>query len=258
MALFFREDFHPQNVRKRGFDRYRELLARDWKTFLAVNFVTLLLCLPLTAGVVFALLTSSLLILLPASILGGMLAGIGLACLTDCIFRSLRNAPPGWWVNYRQALRQNWQGAMLPGTMMGLVIGVDAFCVMMLWQAAGAFDWATVAVLLAGALVLLLIGQVYMPQLVLFDQRVTVRLRNSLLFIMKYPGRSLAAAALKLCWWLAALLLLPWSAFLAPVLGLWFIEFVTNLMLYEQLDEAFQIEARIREVYPHQVDDIED
>ena len=44
----------------------------------------------------------------------------------------------------------------------------------------------------------------------------------------------------------AAVLVLfaPWSLFLLPVTGAWYIVFLAQLLIYDQLDEALQIEER--------------
>ena len=40
------------------------------------------------------------------------------------------------------------------------------------------------------------------------------------------------------------LLFAPWTLFLVPFIGLWFILLVCELILYRQLDSAFQIEQQ--------------
>ena len=74
MGLFFPSDPIVHGQRAKGLPRYQELLERDWKSFLFADFVTLGLCIPYGLGVGYALLSSSLLVLLPVCILGGLLA----------------------------------------------------------------------------------------------------------------------------------------------------------------------------------------
>ena len=50
-----------------------------------------------------------------------------------------------------------------------------------------------------------------------------------------------------------AVLFLPWSVFLLPLTGFWFIVFLTSFLLYGPLNEAFGIEQAISENYPDQV-----
>lgn len=79
-----------------GIDRYQDVLGRNWKRFFLTGLLTVLGCLPLAAGVGYAILSSSVLVLLPAGILGGAIAGPFLACLYDSILRALRDAPGTW------------------------------------------------------------------------------------------------------------------------------------------------------------------
>ena len=53
-----------------GIDRYQDVLGRNWKRFFLTGLVTLLGCLPLALGVGYAILSSSLLVLLPAGLVG--------------------------------------------------------------------------------------------------------------------------------------------------------------------------------------------
>ena len=76
-----------------GIDRYQDVLGRNWKRFLLTGLVTLAGCLPLAAGIAYAILSSSILVLLPVSLAGGAIAGPFLACLYDNILRALRDAP---------------------------------------------------------------------------------------------------------------------------------------------------------------------
>ncbi|MDE7060220.1 MAG: hypothetical protein K2O71_01315, partial [Lachnospiraceae bacterium] len=118
---------HGDGNRLVGFARYTELLDRDIKRFLFVNFLTLIGFLPFFIGVLFAILSSSTLLLLPACIFGGALAGSALSCMYDTVFRSLRDAPGKCLENYRRALKQNWRQSILPGIIFCLFLGFYLF-----------------------------------------------------------------------------------------------------------------------------------
>ena len=76
MGLLFPEDPHfDENARQTGFYRYRQLLSvrfgRWWKTgMLTIGGLT-----PLAAGIGLSIASSSVLVLLPCSLLGGAVAG---------------------------------------------------------------------------------------------------------------------------------------------------------------------------------------
>lgn len=91
MGLLFAEDPHfDETERQTGFYRYRQLLStrfgRWWKT----NLLTLAGLAPLTAGISYAVMSSSVLVLLPCSLLGGMIAGPFLAGMYDAVLRGVR------------------------------------------------------------------------------------------------------------------------------------------------------------------------
>lgn len=236
-----------------GIDRYQDVLGRHWKRFFLSGLAALLGCLPLALGVGYAILSSSVLVLLPAGLLGGAIAGPFVACLYDTILRALRDAPGTWAQNYRRALAQNSRAALAPGALTGLFVAAAAFAGMML------FLWSTVrptavtvGVYLFSILVFVVISTLYWPQLVLFDQRPGVRLRNALLFTVKYFWPVLGAALLQLVWWGLMVLFAPWTLLLLPFAGSWFDLFVALFWLYDRLDDAFAIEETIARAFPEQ------
>lgn len=243
MGLFFPEDPHfDENTRQTGFYRYRQLLSvrfgRWWKT----NLFTLAGFAPLAAGIFYAIASSSLLVLIPCSILGGMIAGPFLAGMYDAILRGLRDDPLPWWDGYRRAWKQNWKSSLIPGALLGLALGVYAFMAMLFWWAERAPSLGTVALYLSALLAVLIINTLYWPQLVLFQQKASVRLRNCLLFCIKYFWQVLGVGLLQLGYWTVFVLFAPWTLLLLPVLGIWYILFLAQFLLYNQMDEAFRIE----------------
>lgn len=76
-----------------GIDRYQDVPGRNWKRFFLSGLMTIPGCLPLTLGVTYAILSSSILVLLPAALIGGGVAGPFIACLYDTVLRALRDAP---------------------------------------------------------------------------------------------------------------------------------------------------------------------
>lgn len=237
-----------------GIDRYQDLLGRNWKRFFLTGLVTMLGCLPLAAGVGYAILSTSLLVLLPAGLLGGAIAGPFLACLYDTVLRALRDAPGTWAQNYRRSLSQNLRASLLPGALTGLFLAAASFAGMLL------FFWnpirptlVTVLIYLFSWLVFLVLSTLYWPQLVLFDQRATVRLRNALLFTVKHFFATLGTALLQLVWWLFMVLFAPWTLLLLPFVGVWLDLFIALFLLYNRLDKEFSIEESIAKAFPDQV-----
>lgn len=84
----------------------------------------------------------------------------------------------------------------------------------------------------------------FWPQVVLFEESNLHRLQNAVLFCLKYGKHVLGAAVLQLVWWLLFVLFLPWTGFLVPFLGVWFIWFVCFFLLYNDFNAAYGIEER--------------
>lgn len=244
--------------RQAGVQRYAELLGRDFKRLTAVNLLTFLGFLPFIAGAVIAILSSSILVLLPACILGGALAGPSLACMYDAVFRSFRDAPGGFLQNYRHAWKQNWKQAVLPGIVFCLLLGFYAFMLMMVYWSTAFPGWGTIVFYLFGLVLLTMFFTVYWPLLVLFDETGKQRFHNCLLFLIRFFWKILGCSVLELLYWIALALFLPWSMILISFVGIWFILHGTGFLLYDTLNEIFHIEEQISRSFPEQVPFYED
>ena len=88
MGLFFPDEknYFPEE-RPVGFPRYKQVLERDWKRFFLVDLLTLGSLIPFGLGMGYAVLSSSVLVLIPTCILGGLIAGPGIAGMYDIILR---------------------------------------------------------------------------------------------------------------------------------------------------------------------------
>ena len=240
---FFRDDT-DYTQRQTGFARYKQLMSFYGFHWLRVNLLTTLGALPLAAGIIFSVVTSSLLVLLPLSVLGGMILGPFLAGQVDGIMRGLRDAPGNWWKNYRKSWRQNWQGSLLPGAVLGLFAGLISFMVYIMSVARVAPTISTWLMLLLSTAIVIWINTLYWPQLVLFQQSAVIRLRNALLFTIKHSRRVLGAVAIQLVWILLLILFAPWTVVAIPFLGFWFPIFLAQLTLYRHLNADLRIEEQ--------------
>lgn len=258
MGLFFPtdEDKLPPGRRK-GLERYKQVLGRDFKQFYLTNLIALASFIPFGLGTAYAVLSRSILVLLPVSAVGGMIAGQGLAAMYDLILRRLRDMEADWWHCVKQSLRQNWRSALLPGALEGLFLGCLTFTGALVWWS-GHLTMGAIVILCTAIVIFTMIFSVWWPQVVLFEQRASIQLRSCVLFCVQYFWRTFGTALLQAAFWLAMVLLLPWTAFLVPVLGVWYILFLANFLLYDRLNEAFRIEEQIAAQFPEQVPVYED
>ena len=251
MGLFVHEDpYYDPDVRQVGFNRYKQLLSRHAFSWIKLNLLTVLGALPLAAGIGYAILSSSLLVLIPLSILGGMIWGPFLAGLYDGILRGLRDAPEPWWTAWRKSWRQNGRESLLPGAILGLLIGMYAFMAALFWWSASPQSPGTLALYLFSGALFLLLNTLYWPQLVLFRQTTLNRMRNIILFTAKYFWRMAGVILLQFVYLLIYVLLAPWTLLLIPILGLWYITFLSQLLIYEPLDQELGIEKQFQVSYP--------
>lgn len=249
----FHIDTRPGTGRRlTGSARYREVLGRDLIRFLIANLLTLLGFLPLIAGVSLAILSSSILILIPSCIIGGMIAGPAMACMHDTILRSLRDAPGKLRENYGRALRQNWRQALVPGIVFSLMLGFYAFMMMLIWWAEIFPGWGTIALLFFGILLFFMFFTVYWQLLVLFDQPQKQRIGNCLLFIVRSFRKVFRLSMLQILYWGVLILFMPLSVILLPFTGIWYILFTADFKLYDTMNEMLEIEKRIAEAFPEQ------
>lgn len=244
MGLFIHDDpEYDVNVRQVGFNRYKQLLSLHAGHWMCLNLATAAGALPLAGGIAYSILSSSLLLLLPCSFLGGMVFGPFLAGLYDAILRGLRDDLGNWRKSYAKSWRQNLRDSLLPGAVLGLLTGQYAFMAHLFWWSQRPVGTGTVVLYLCSMLLSLVLCTLYWPQVALFRQTPLNRLRNILLFAVKYPRRVLGTAVLQLAYIAVFVLFAPWTLLLIPILGLWYILFLSQFLIYDQLDEAFSIEA---------------
>ena len=247
MGLFVHEDAHyDPDVRQVGFNRYKQLLSLHASSWIKLNLLTVAGALPLAAGIGYAILSSSILVLIPLSILGGMIWGPFLAGLYDGILRGLRDAPESWWAAWRKSWRQNGRESLLPGAVLGLLVGMYAFMAALFWWSPAPQTPGTIALYLFSGALFLLLNTLYWPQMVLFRQTALNRMRNIILFTAKYFWRMVGVTLLQLVYILIYVLLAPWTLLLVPFLGLWYITFLSQLLIYEQMNEELGIEEKFR------------
>ena len=254
MGLFFPDDNKGITVgRAVGFARYRQLLENNFKPFFLTGFLALIFLIPFSLGMVYSILSESILVMVLSALLGGAVAGPGTACMYDLLLRRLRDDRDDWWHCYKKSMHQNWKASILPGILTCLFLGLVIFCGALLLWAKMPISWASVGLLLVSSVIFTAVGSVWWPQVVLFEQRMSIQLKNAVKFILFHPVKTLSVAVLQVLWWLIAFLLMPWSAFLVPFLNVWYILFLANFFLYRSLDDALRIEEQIEAHFPGQI-----
>ena len=121
-----------------------------------------------------------------------------------------------------------------------------AFMAALFWWSPAPQTPGTIALYLFSGALFLLLNTLYWPQMVLFRQTALNRMRNIILFTAKYFWRMAGVTLLQLVYILIYVLLAPWTLLLVPFLGLWYITFLSQLLIYEQMNEELGIEEKFR------------
>ena len=230
--------------RPKGLARLGQVLFRELGTLIQVGLVSTAGIVPLTAGLVFAVLTSNELLLLMLGALGGAIAGPFLCALYDAILRMLRDEPFYWWHTYKKALRLDWQASLLPGALLGLFSAMAVLLVL-----SGGLGGGLPAILaLAGLVVMLMIAPLWLAQIALMDLPLLPLLRNSILMAFGCAPRTIPAALAQLVYWGVILVFAPWSGFYVMLFGLWPISLIVLHTLYTPLNKSFQIEEKLAQL----------
>lgn len=259
MAFFFNRNLYSSNGKRlTGFPRYMEILERNIGKFLFTNLLTLVGFLPFGIGVALAILSSSVLVLIPACIIGGLFAGPALSCMYDAVMRGLRDVSGKCWENYKHAWKQNWRQSIIPGIIFCFMLGFYIFMAMLFWWSVRFPGWGTIVLFLFSLLLFTMFFSICWPQIALFDQPFKQCTRNCLLFILRFFPKTFGIALLQIIYWTVMVLFLPWSAFLMPLTGLWFILYTAVFLIYNTLDDSFKIEDQIADAFPEQVPFYED
>ena len=71
-------------------------------------------------------------------------------------------------------------------------------------------------------------------------------MRNIILFTAKYAWRMAGIAVLQLIYAMIYVLFAPWTLLLVPVLGFWYISFLSQFFIYEPLNKELEIEEKFK------------
>lgn len=259
MSYLFRPNYGSSNGKRlTGFPRYTEVLERNFKNFMFTNLLTLVGFLPFGIGVALSILSSSVLVLIPACIIGGIFAGPALSCMYDAVMRSLRDASGKPWETYKHTWKQNWRQSLLPGIVFCLMLGFYIFMAMLFWWSSRFPGWGTIALYVFSLLLFTMFFSICWPQIALFEQPLRQCAQNCILFLLRFFPKTLGITLLQLIYWAVMVLFLPWSVMLMPLTGFWFILYTANFLIYDTLNHSFRIEEQIASVFPEQAAFYED
>lgn len=244
----------PDAPRKKGAARFFEILSRDFSTFWLAGILALISGLPFALGLWFATATHSLIPMLLAGVLGGMLAAPQIVGLHDTILRALRDEPGYWWATYRRTWKRNAKASLLPGAVCGLLLAMEIFT---MFHLSGTGPASKVAILVA--LILLAgISQYLYAQVALIDIPFAGLLKNSLMLFLGFLPRSALGILWQGLYWALIALFWPLTGFVLLLTSLWLPCFLSLMAIYPPLDKTFSLEKNIKAMRDAQLENPDD
>ena len=147
-----------------------------------------------------------------------------------------------WWTNYKKSFKNNALKSLLPGALFGLFFGMFLFMFYIMLNASTRPSAGTISLYLFTLYLLTVIHTLFWPQFVLFEQNLLSRMRNIILFTAKYLWKVTKSVLFQWLWLAAMVLLAPLTLVIIPFLGFWFMLFVSQFMIYEELNYELDME----------------
>ncbi len=245
----------PDAPRKKGAARFFEILGRDFSTIWLAGLLAMISGLPFALGLWFAVSSHSLVPMLLAGILGGMIAAPQIVGLNDTILRALRDEPGYWWATYRRAWKRNAKASLLPGALCGLLLAMEIFTAFHLETGANLVAFVAIFV----ALILLAgISQYLYAQVALIDIPFSGLLKNSLMLFLGYLPRSGLGILWQALYWAVIALFWPLTGAVLLLTSLWLPAFLSLMAIYPALNKSFDLEKTIKAMRDAQLDSHED
>ena len=235
----------PEAPRKRGVFRLWEVFSRDYWFIMLAGLLALAGMLPFIAGTVIAYRTHSLLIMLLTGLVGGMIAAPGICGLADVLLRCLRDEPGFWWHRYKNAMKRNWKGSLMPGALFGMIFSAQYFTLLHLPlsdSGLGMFICQLVGMLVSVSLFLYVFMQIALMELPLLKM-----LKNGIWLSIRYLPKTLLASLSQLAYWLVIVIFFPATAVIVLLTSIWLPLLVAFVGLYPVVDDVFEIEKRLNE-----------
>ena len=233
----------PDAPRKKGAARFFEILGRDFSTIWLAGILALVSSLPFALGLWFSVETHSLIPLLAAGILGGMLAAPQIVGLNDTILRALRDEPGYWWETYKRAWKRNAKASLLPGAVCGLLLALEIFT---LFHLDIRENMPLVASSFVAIILLAGLSQYIYAQVALIDIPFGGLLKNSLMLFLGYLPRSALGVLWQLVYWGVIALFWPLTGFVMILTSLWVPCLLSLMGIYPALEKSFNLEETIK------------
>ncbi len=233
--------------RKKGFARFAEVMGRDFGDLFRANVLCAACFIPALSLTFLGILCRTSLIAILGGFLGGILAGPCYAGLHDTILRALRDEPGYWWATYKKALAQNWKASLLPGGIMGLLLSSQIFMTFFILTDSGRLSFGSLIVMCLNILLCSMLFPYLFSQLVSMNLGFIPLVKNSLFLALMNAPKSLLIAFIQIVYWVAMIVILPYSGLWFLIFGVAFIEVIVLMIVFPILDKTFDLENKFKE-----------
>lgn len=233
----------PQTPRKKGAARFAEVIGRDVLSFWKASALLLISGIPLMVGVWLTVCSGGFFGMQVVACVGGAIAGPQISGLMDTVLRSLRDEPGFWWHTYRKKWKENFFESILLGALTGMMLGTQLYVLYYLEDVVlgATFFAALVACFLLTTGIMVLMW----AQLPLMNLSPLARAKNAVLLFLINPIRCTSAATIWLLYVALIAFFAPYSLTVVVLTGVWFPCSIGMLMIYQLINEQFQIEGRL-------------
>lgn len=239
--IWTQEDRGGEDTRQRsGLARFGALLLRRFWDFFRASSLLLIGMLPGILLAVWGIWGHSLPLALAGGAIGGLAGGPLLCGLYGTILRALREEPGFWSLSYKHTLKENWKDALLPGAVLGLILGLWLFEAVTL-GAQGPVSPIALFALVEVLFFVLGIGNYVFPQIVMARVSAGNVYANAIRLFIGLLPRSVAAAAVQTAYWALFLLLLPRSVPMLMATGFWLPCLLSMMVLLRPMERHLRV-----------------
>lgn len=235
---------------KKGFFGFWNRFARDGWSWVFSGALAVAGALPYAIGLIVSVQTTSLLPMVIAAPLGGMLAAPELVCMADTLLRSMRDEDFLWWRAYRKSWARNFKSALLPGLIFGTLSAIQFFSLyyaMFIEPDITQIVWLGLSIFLTTAV---LTYTVVISAAV--DLKFPALIKAGVVLLFHKPLRTLAAVLLQLLYWAAAAWFYPKSLPVFIIFQFWFPMSVATAIIYPPVERAYDLENQIKKLRERQ------
>lgn len=232
------------------------MIVDNFLRLFVTSAISLVCMIPAAFGMSIGLMYYRSDFLLIFGILGGAIAGPAYGAMYDAALMSYRGYSGRWWQRYVKVLKREWKGCILPGIAMGVLVAM-IINILNSIMISGTVPNMMIISILIFLIAFMCIFTWFWPQKLMLDLDLKQLIKNSWLMTLMHPMKTFGAVALRLVYYVAMLVLYPYSLIFLIVLGDWFPSFMSVRIIYKTMDYRMNLDYRYEEALEEETADEE-